>query len=117
MYGTFKTQGHAANSHRASETTPLIHSGKKTSRSSGGKFGLRKVGSCIAKTFKGLRNWVTKAPTKKLKAFRIMVLVGMAVGVVCLGVVAAKAAPWVIAGGVLLGGGCLIYRCTRSNRP
>lgn len=89
----------------------------KKSGSFWAKFGPRKVARSIAKTAKGLRDWVSKAPNKKIKAFRIVVLIGMAAGTVCLGVAAAKAAPWVIAGGVLLGGGCLIYRCTRSNRP
>ena len=86
------------------------------SRSSGVFSGFRKVCRSVGKTVKGLRDWVTKAPNKKLKAFRIAVLVGMVAGGVCLGVAAAKVTPWVIAGGVLLGGGCLIYRCTRQKQ-
>ncbi|MFK0569533.1 hypothetical protein [Endozoicomonas sp.] len=87
----------------------------KTGSSSGGMFGLKKVVKSFTETVKGLRDWVSKAPSKPMKAFRIVVLAGMAVGAVLLGVAAVKVVPWVIAGGVLIGGGCLIYRYTRSN--
>ena len=95
-------------SHYSSHTT--------RSSSSGGRFGLRKVGSSIAKAVKGLRDWV-KPPGKSIKAWKVIVLVAMGVGAICLGVAAWKATGLVVAGVALLGGGYLIYRCTRSNGP
>ena len=74
------------------------------------RFGPRNVFKTVASTARGLRDWVRDAPSKPLKAFRIVVVAG-----ICLGVAASKALPLVIAGGVLLGAGYLIYQGTRSN--
>ena len=79
------------------------------------RFGPRTVFKTVASTARGLRDWVRDAPSKPLKAFRIVVVVGMLGGIICLGVAASKALPLVIAGGVLLGAGYLIYQGTRSN--
>ena len=79
------------------------------------RFGPRTVFKSVASTARGLRDWVRDAPSKPLKMFRIVVLAGMLGGIICLGFAASKALPLVIAGGVLLGAGYLIYQGTRSN--
>ena len=79
------------------------------------KFGPRNVVKSVVSTVRGLRDWVRDAPSKPLKMFRIVVLAGMLGGLICLGLAASKALPLVIAGGVLMGAGYLIYQGTRSN--